>query len=52
MEKADTTAFSTAKITGDYVFGAAGFDNSNSRAAIEGRFSSNGAGAFASARVT
>jgi len=27
MEKADTTAYSTARITGDYAFGAAGLDN-------------------------
>jgi hypothetical protein len=27
MEKADTTAYSAARITGDYVFGAAGFEN-------------------------
>src|SRR5229473_4540517 len=46
IEKADTTAYSTARITGDYAFGAAGFDNGNNRAAIEGRFTSNGAGAF------
>src|SRR6266436_3513811 len=26
IEKADTTAYSTARITGDYAFGAAGFD--------------------------
>src|SRR5260370_16815945 len=44
MEKADTTAFSTARITGDYAFGAAGFDNGSNRAAIEGRFTSNGTG--------
>src|SRR5207245_4013967 len=44
MEKADTTAYSTARITGDYAFGAAGFDNGNNRAAIEGRFTSNGTG--------
>jgi len=44
MEKADTTAFSTAKITGDYAFGAAGFDNTTNRAAIAGRFASNGTG--------
>jgi len=44
MEKADTTAYSTARITGDYAFGAAGFDNVNNRAAIEGRFTSNGTG--------
>src|SRR6266699_997976 len=44
MEKADTTAYSTARVTGDYAFGAAGFDNANNRAAIEGRFTSNGTG--------
>ncbi|MCU1241707.1 MAG: hypothetical protein JWO71_2433 [Candidatus Acidoferrum typicum] len=44
MEKADATAYSTAKITGDYAFGAAGFDNANNRAAILGRFTSNGTG--------
>jgi hypothetical protein len=49
MEKADTTAYSTARITGDYAFGAAGFDNANNRAAIEGRFTSNGTGALANA---
>ena len=48
MEKADTSAYSTAKITGDYAFGAAGFDNANNRAAIEGRFNSNGAGTLTS----
>ena len=49
MEKADTSAFSTARITGDYAFGASGFDNANNRAAIEGRFTSNGAGTLANA---
>jgi hypothetical protein len=49
MEKADTTAYSTARITGDYAFGAAGFDNANNRAAIEGRFTSNGAGTLTNA---
>jgi len=44
IEKADTAAFSTARITGEYAFGAAGFDNGNNRAAIEGRFTSNGTG--------
>src|SRR6267378_902279 len=44
MEKADTTAYSTARITGDYAFGAGGFDNVNNRAAIAGRFTSNGTG--------
>jgi len=46
MEKADTTAYSTAAITGEYAFGAAGFDNVNNRAAIEGRFTSSGTGAL------
>src|SRR5258708_39559774 len=49
MEKADTTAFSTARIAGDYAFGAAGSDNGNNRAAIEGRFTSNGTGTLTSA---
>src|SRR6266446_2228903 len=49
MEKADTTAYSTAKITGDYAFGAAGFDNVNNRAAIAGRFTSNGNGTLTNA---
>src|SRR5216684_4279658 len=49
MEKADTTAYSTARITGDFAFGAAGSDNANNRAAIEGRFTSNGTGALANA---
>jgi hypothetical protein len=49
MEKADATAFNTARITGDYAFGAAGFDNANNRAAIEGRFTSNGTGTLTNA---
>src|SRR5690348_6509026 len=49
MEKADTAAYATARITGDYVFGAAGLDNSNNRAAIAGRFTSDGAGTLTSA---
>jgi hypothetical protein len=49
MEKADTTAYSTARITGDYAFGAAGFDNANNRAAIEGRCTSNGTGTLTNA---
>jgi len=44
IEKADTTVYSTARITGDYAFGVAGFDNAHNRAAIEGRFTSNGTG--------
>jgi len=46
MEKVDTTAYSTAKITGDYAFGVAGFDQSNNRTAMAGRFTANGAGTF------
>jgi hypothetical protein len=46
MEKVDTTAFSTAKIAGDYAFGVAGFDQSNNRTAIAGRFTANGVGTF------
>ncbi len=46
MEKADTTAYNTAKISGDYAFGVAGFDGSNNRSAIAGRFTANGAGTF------
>ena len=49
MEKADATAYSTARITGNYAFGASGFDNTNNRAAIVGRFTSNGTGALTSA---
>jgi len=49
MEKADTSAYSTARIAGDYAFGAAGFDPVNNRAAIEGRFTSNGTGTLTSA---
>jgi hypothetical protein len=46
MEKADTTAYSTSKIVGDYAFGVAGFDLSNNRTAIAGRMTANGAGTF------
>src|SRR5467141_1879258 len=49
VEKADATAYSTSRITGDYVFGAAGFDAANNRAAIEGRFTSIGTGALTNA---
>jgi len=44
IERVDTTAFNTARITGDYAFGAAGLDQSNNRTAIAGRFTANGAG--------
>jgi hypothetical protein len=49
MEKVDTTAYNTAKISGDYAFGVAGLDHLNSRAAIAGRFTSNGAGTLLNA---
>src|SRR4029077_19013695 len=49
MEKADTTAFSTAKITGDYAFGLAGSDASGNRVAFAGRFTGDGAGNFTNA---
>jgi len=44
MEKVDTTAYNTARITGDYAFGVSGLDQSNNRTAIAGRFTANGAG--------
>jgi hypothetical protein len=44
LEKVDTTAYSTAKIAGDYAFGVAGLDQSNNRTAITGRFAANGSG--------
>jgi len=46
VEKVDTTAFSTAKIAADYAFGVAGFDQSNNRTALAGRFTANGLGTF------
>lgn len=46
IEKADTSAYSTSKITGDYAFGAVGLDISNNRTAVAGRFTANGAGTF------
>ena len=46
IEKVDTSAYNAAKITGDYAFGFAGLDANNSRAALVGRFTSNGAGTF------
>ncbi len=49
MEKVDTTAYNTAKISGDYAFGLAGQDNLNNRAAFVGRFTSNGAGTLTNA---
>jgi hypothetical protein len=46
IEKADTTAFSTAKITGEYAFGIAGLDAFNTRTAVAGRLTANGMGTF------
>jgi hypothetical protein len=51
MEKADTTAYSTGKIVGDYAFGVAGFDLSNNRTAVAGRMTANGAGTFTNGAV-
>jgi len=45
MEKVDTTAYSTAKITGDYAFGVAGLDHLNNRRHC-GPITSNGTGAL------
>jgi len=47
MEKVDTTAYNSAKIVGDYAFGATGADP-NGRVALAGRFVSNGAGTLSS----
>src|ERR1700693_2990798 len=44
LEKVVTTAYSISKIAGDYAFGVAGFDQSNNRTAITGRFTANGSG--------
>ena len=44
IEKVDTSAYGTAKITGDYAFGVTGFDQSNNRTAVAGRFTANGLG--------
>jgi hypothetical protein len=49
MEKSDTAAFSTARITGDYAFGLSGFDASNNRLAFAGRLTADGAGNFTNA---
>lgn len=48
IEKADTTAFATAKITGDYAFGLAGYDATSNRVAFAGRLTADGAGNFTS----
>ena len=49
IEGADTSAYTAASITGDYAFGVVGLDNVNNRAALIGRFTSNGTGTLAGA---
>ena len=49
IEKADTTAYDGAQITGDYAFGVVGMDHLNHRAAMAGRFTSNGTGSLTNA---
>lgn len=49
IERADTAAFSTAGITGDYAFGLSGFDASNNRLAFAGRLTADGASNFTNA---
>lgn len=44
IEKANTAAYNTTSVVGDYAFGVAGQDQSNNRTAIAGRFSANGSG--------
>src|SRR4029077_1364642 len=46
MERANTSAYNTAAIAGDYAFGVAGFDQSNNRTAMAGRFTANGMGMY------
>ena len=46
IEKSDRTAYNATLITGDYAFGLAGPDNSNTRVAFAGRLTANGAGVF------
>src|SRR5438876_11694772 len=48
IERANPSAYSTASINGDFAFGVAGYDLSNNRAAIAGRLTANGMGAFSS----
>jgi len=47
MERAEASAYAAASIAGDYAYGMAGLDNVNNRAALIGRFSSNGTGTLA-----
>jgi hypothetical protein len=46
IEKVDTTAYGTGRITGDYAFGVAGSDDLGNRAAMAGRLTANGMGVF------
>src|SRR5260370_4527207 len=46
MERADTTAYNTNKIAGDYAFGFTGLDGFNDRTMLAGRFTANGLGAL------
>lgn len=48
IERTDTSAYTTASITGDYAFGMVGLDNISNRAALIGRFTSNSTGTLAS----
>jgi len=47
--KADVADFSTAAISGDYAFGFSGFNISNRRTGLAGRFTANGAGVLTNA---
>ena len=47
IDKADTTAYSTAKITGNYAFGIRGFDPTNRSVTFVGRLTADGTGNFA-----
>src|SRR5260370_27313847 len=42
MERADTTAYNTNKIAGNYAFGFTGLDRFYDRTMLSGRFTSNG----------
>jgi hypothetical protein len=44
FKKQDTTAFSTAKITGHYAFGSVGVDSTAKRLGVAGAFQADGAG--------
>ena len=46
IEKVDTSAYSTANITGDYAFAGTGFDGVNRRWALAGRLTADGVGNF------